>query len=122
MTNENAIKIQRAFRHHRNGRKEREYISLKYYSKIRGFKRFQIVRFFDKPVYLYTKNNRETVIRIMKSLDEWIYQDEDDPHDYSLTNDQMKLIEEVLSKEYIKRKDIVRILNSLDVKQFNFLQ
>lgn len=77
--------------------------------------------FFNSSVYrFYTE--RESVIRIQKSLTIWLHQDEDDDIDYSLNEKQQQVIQYILNKKKINKKDIETILQNLNIDQFDFLQ
>lgn len=77
--------------------------------------------FFNSSVYrFYTE--RESVIRIKKSLTIWLHQDEDDDINYSLNEKQQQIIQYILNKQNINKKDIEYILKHLNIDQFDFLQ
>ena len=78
-------------------------------------------KFFNSSMYrFYTK--RQSVIRIQKSLTIWLHQDEDDDIDYSLNEKQRQIIQSILEKTKITKKDIETILQNLNIDQIDFLQ
>lgn len=119
--NDNAIIIQRIYRHHRNGRRKRKEIERKYRLFIWKCKRFQVERKLDSTPYMYSKTNRSYVDRIYDKINVSLHQDSDDEEDYSLTTDQNIILNSVKIKQNIYKRDIRKILSSLTLAQLQFV-
>ena len=119
--NENAVIIQRIYRHHRKGRKHRKRITILYRRFIWKCKRFQVELKLDSNPYIHSKTSRDYINRIYNRLNVSLHQDSDDDEDYSLTNNQLNIINRVKKNEHIYKRDIRNILSSLTLTQLKFV-
>ena len=119
--NENSIIIQRIYRHHRKGRKHRKRITRRHRRFIWKCKRFQVELKLDSNPYMYSTTSRDYINRIYNRLNVSLHQDSDDDEDYSLTNNQLNVINKVRKNEHIYKRDIRKILSSLTLAQLQFV-
>jgi hypothetical protein len=115
------VLIQRSFRHFLNGRRLRNNMKYKH-KNIWKLKSFAVRCALDKDAYLSCKNNREYVDKVYNSIQVFIHQDSDDEEDYSLSEQQITIINELKKKPHIYNIDIKNMLKGLTLDQLQFIQ
>ena len=115
------IKIQKWVRHILKGRKIRNYIKYKY-KNVFKLKSFVIRCALNDASFIYCKNYKDYVKNVFNSIQVWIHQDSDDDEDYSLSSDQITVIENILKKPCIVFTDVKTVLQCLTIDQIQFIQ
>lgn len=122
--NKNAIIIQRCYRHHLQGKINRQKLKLKYMYELWGFKPFRIALIWDESdCYIRrSKSYRDFLDWIVRCIDTLFHPDSDDDEDYLLTDYQKHLILKTKNKPNLYRKDMNIVLKSLSIIQLMLIR
>ncbi len=123
MTNK-IITIQRAYRHHLEGKKHRQELKNKHIDILHDFKPFRISLMWDESDYYRykSKSYRQFLELVVRCINVLYHPDEDDTESYMLTQEQSDLIQNTLYKDHIYRKDVNKIFRSLSVHQIMLIR
>jgi hypothetical protein len=116
-----ALRIQHCFRHFLKGRRVRNIMKYKH-RNLWKLKSFAVMSALDDTSFIYCKSYKEYVDRVYKSIEVWIHQDSDDEEDYSLSTEQIAMIDELKQKSHIYYRDIKKLLKMLTLDQLQLIQ
>lgn len=120
-----AIIIQKKFRHHLRGKINRENLLYKYCSKLYNFKPFVISRIFDSSsLYIYRKNNRDFLNKIILHLTILHDRSEEDEFNSTLLTDTQKNLFNyiLIYHKNIGINTIKSLLRTLTIGQLSYVR
>lgn len=116
--------IQKKFRHHLKGKKNRDNLLYRHCPKVYNFKPFVICRVFDSSsLYRYRKNNRDFLHKVVLHLTVLHNRSEEDEENSTLlTETQKALFNSVLDQKNIEIQHVKMLLRTLSTGQLAYVR
>jgi len=125
VSSQKAFVIQKKFRHHLKGKKNRDNLLYRYCTELYNFKPFVICRVFDSgSLYRYKSSHRDFLYKVIRHLTVLHNRSEEDEHNSTLlTPAQNELFHDVLLYQKVIGIDTVKmLLRRLTVSQLAYVR